>query len=87
MAQVLRVFAEWVNLESARDPEEGVWVARSEDVPGLVAEAATPGELADKLGVLVPELLEANAHLLGEVVQSPRVRICFGGFERSLHLA
>ena len=43
------------------DAEAGVWVAQSDDVPGLVAEAPTPRELEAKLKVLVPELLELNA--------------------------
>jgi len=47
------VRAEW-------DAEAGVWVATSDDVPGLVTEAATIEALDAKLKVLVPELLEAN---------------------------
>ncbi len=43
------------------DKEAEVWVAESEDVPGLVAEAATPSELEAKLAALIPELLELNA--------------------------
>jgi predicted RNase H-like HicB family nuclease len=42
------------------DPEAGMWVAESDDVPGLVAEAATPRELEAQLRILVPELLELN---------------------------
>lgn len=42
------------------DGEAGVWVAESDDVPGLVAEADTPGLLVQKLQVLIPELLELN---------------------------
>jgi predicted RNase H-like HicB family nuclease len=42
------------------DTEAGVWVAESEDVPGLVAEADSPNVLAQKLRVLIPELLELN---------------------------
>ncbi len=42
------------------DSEANVWVADSDDVPGLVTEAATPQALAAKLRVLVPELLELN---------------------------
>ncbi|MBF6570169.1 MAG: DUF1902 domain-containing protein [Candidatus Binataceae bacterium] len=42
------------------DGEAGVWVAESDDVPGLIAEAASPGELNGKLAVLIPELLELN---------------------------
>ena len=47
------VRAEW-------DPEARVYVATSEDVPGLVAEATTVGELTEKLEGLVPELLSLN---------------------------
>jgi predicted RNase H-like HicB family nuclease len=43
------------------DEEAGVWVAESDDVPGLVAEAPTPRELEARLKVLIPELLELNA--------------------------
>jgi predicted RNase H-like HicB family nuclease len=42
------------------DSEAGVWVAESEDIPGLVAEADSPNNLARKLRILVPELLELN---------------------------
>ncbi len=43
------------------DDEAKVWVAESDDVPGLVAEAPSKEELLDKLRVLIPELLEANS--------------------------
>ena len=42
------------------DDEAGVWVAESDDVPGLVTEAATSDELLRKLRRIVPELLELN---------------------------
>lgn len=42
------------------DPDASVWVATSEDVPGLVTEAATVEALALKLRVMIPELLAAN---------------------------
>jgi len=42
------------------DSEAGVWVAESDDVPGLVAEADSPNVLAQKLKTLIPELLELN---------------------------
>ncbi|HSG40602.1 MAG TPA: DUF1902 domain-containing protein [Thermoanaerobaculia bacterium] len=54
---VFHVRADW-------DPEAGVWVATSSDVPGLVTEAATLEVLTEKLRILIPELLEAN-QLLG----------------------
>lgn len=42
------------------DDEANVWVAESDDIPGLVTEAATPQALMAKLRILVPELLELN---------------------------
>ena len=45
------------------DDEAEVWVAVSDDVPGLVAEAPKIELLIRKLDVLVPELLEANGVL------------------------
>ena len=42
------------------DPEAGVWVATSDDVPGLVTEAETMELLIAKLRMLIPELLELN---------------------------
>lgn len=47
------VRAEW-------DADANVWVATSDDVPGLVTEASTLEALDSKLQVMVPELLEAN---------------------------
>ncbi|MCI0400991.1 MAG: DUF1902 domain-containing protein [Gammaproteobacteria bacterium] len=50
-------------VESWWDEEAKVWVATSEDVPGLVTEAKTCELLIKKLKVLVPEMLEANGQL------------------------
>jgi len=47
------VHAEW-------DEEACVWVATSDDVPGLVTEAQTLEALSAKLERMVPELLLAN---------------------------
>lgn len=59
------------------DPEASVWVATSEDVPGLVAEASSIEELSEKLKILVPELLELNKHLPDRktppVVETPQI--------------
>jgi predicted RNase H-like HicB family nuclease len=49
----LFVRAEW-------DEEARVWVATSDDVPGLVTEKDTLEGLVEKLKTLIPELLEAN---------------------------
>jgi predicted RNase H-like HicB family nuclease len=51
----LFIRAEW-------DSEASVWVATSDDVPGLVAEADTEEALLAKLHVLIPELLDANGY-------------------------
>ena len=50
---VYHVHADW-------DPEADVWVATSDDVPGLATEAPTIEALTEKLRNLIPELLEAN---------------------------
>jgi predicted RNase H-like HicB family nuclease len=42
------------------DAEAGVWVATSDDVPGLVTESKSFEALLKKLRSLVPELLELN---------------------------
>ena len=49
----LFVYAEW-------DQEAQVWVASSDDVPGLATEEITIEGLIEKLKVMIPELLEAN---------------------------
>lgn len=56
MQKVLFIRAEW-------DDEAGVWVATSDDVPGLATEAETIEALSAKLEIMVPELLEANGCL------------------------
>ena len=48
------IHAEW-------GAEAAVWVATSNDVPGLATEAETLEALAAKLRVMVPELLALNA--------------------------
>lgn len=45
------ITAEW-------DSEAGVWVAESDDVPGLATGAETLESLIEKLRIAVPELLE-----------------------------
>lgn len=53
MQKVFFVRAEW-------DQEAEVWVATSDDVPGLATEAETLELLSAKLNRMIPELLEAN---------------------------
>jgi predicted RNase H-like HicB family nuclease len=49
----LRVIADW-------DDEAAVWVATSDDIPGLITEADTLEALRAKLIDLVPELIAEN---------------------------
>src|SRR5215212_11133062 len=58
-AIVYRVHADW-------DPDAKVWVATSDDVPGLATEAQTVEALAEKLRIMIAELLEANQLLSGD---------------------
>lgn len=46
------------------DAEAHVFVASSDQVPGLVAEASTLDELGVKLAARIPELLELNEDCL-----------------------
>ena len=42
------------------DEEAGVWVATSEDVPGLVLESGSVDALMEKVRYAVPDLLEIS---------------------------
>ncbi len=53
MDKLAYVHAQW-------DDEARVWVATSDDVPGLATEASTTEELVAKLKVMIPELMELN---------------------------
>jgi predicted RNase H-like HicB family nuclease len=53
MPNLLFIRAEW-------DAEASVWVATSDDVPGLATESETIEALIEKLRVMIPELLSAN---------------------------
>jgi len=55
VTKVLFIRAEW-------DAEAEVWVATSDDVPGLATEADTLEALSAKLEIMVPELLDANGY-------------------------
>ncbi len=55
MPKILFIRAEW-------DDEADVWVATSDDVPGLATEAETIEALSSRLQIMVPELLDANGY-------------------------
>lgn len=48
------------------DDEAAVWVAASDDVPGLATEAADMNALVEKLKIMIPELLDANGNADGD---------------------
>ncbi len=56
MSRTYEVEARW-------DSEAGVWVAESDDIPGLVARAESMNALVEKVRVLVPELFALNGGL------------------------
>jgi predicted RNase H-like HicB family nuclease len=53
MSQTYLVTAQW-------DTEAGVWVATSEDIVGLVSEAASLDALYARVLEIAPDLLEEN---------------------------
>ena len=55
-AEPLIVRATW-------DDEAEVWVAISDDVPGLATEAESLDALVAKLKIMIPELLDANGYI------------------------
>jgi predicted RNase H-like HicB family nuclease len=58
-------------VEAFWDREAQVWVAESEDIPGLVTEADTIEALTAKLCQIIPELLQLN-HLDPEIAEKMR---------------
>lgn len=59
-----------VTVSASWDGEAKVWVATSDDVPGLVTEAATLDALAARIKAVVPELLADNAHAVSRELRS-----------------
>jgi predicted RNase H-like HicB family nuclease len=59
-----QVIAEW-------DDEAQVWVASSEDVPGLATGADTLEDLIEKLKIVIPELLVENKLLPADTESVP----------------
>ena len=71
-----------ITVAATWDPEAKVWVAESEDVPGLVAEADSPESLLEKLKTRIPELLELNDSLFKEY-NSLDLRVQYHGEDRT----
>lgn len=66
--QVYTITAKW-------DGDAAVWVATSDEVPGLVTEAGTLEDLVVKLRVMVPEMLEANGVLSATAAQQASFKV------------
>src|SRR5438132_14427463 len=74
------------NVKAEWDGEAGVWVATSDDVPGLATGADTFEELIEKLKVVIPELLEENG-LLGAGVDDVPFSVLAERVERARRAA
>lgn len=46
------------------DDEAKVWVATSDDIPGLTTEASTLDALVERVNAVAPELLDDNAQFV-----------------------
>lgn len=75
-----------ISIAASWDPEARVWVAVSDDVPGLVAEACSLQELISKLQVLVPELCELNSHLIKTPSEKILISADYKRFEEELRV-
>jgi predicted RNase H-like HicB family nuclease len=65
-----------LKLHAYFDEQAGVWVAESEQVPGLATEANTLEALFTKLSGLVPELLSLNLDELSQAeLDSPATEL------------
>jgi hypothetical protein len=49
-----------LTIDARFDPEAGVWLATSADLPGLVVEADTWPAMIDEVRLAIPDLLELS---------------------------
>ena len=47
-------------IDTMRDDEAAVWIATSDDVPGLVLESGSLDALFERVRIAIPELLTLN---------------------------
>ena len=62
-------------VDAAWDEEAGVWIATSDEVPGLCAEADSLDALIAIVLELVPELLAANGVATGAALDHVPIRV------------
>lgn len=60
MPKPVQIDAEW-------DDEARVWIATSDDAPGLVVEAETWQSMIDDVRAILPKLLETNEGFAGDI--------------------
>jgi hypothetical protein len=49
-----------IHIDARWDDEVRVWIATSEDAPGLVVEASSWQTMIDEVSLVLPDLLELN---------------------------
>jgi hypothetical protein len=49
-----------LTIDARFDPEAGVWLATSADLPGLIVEADTWPAMIDEVRLIIPDLLELS---------------------------
>lgn len=76
-----------ISITASWDPESQVWVAVSDDVPGLVTEACSLQKLVSKLQVSVPELCELNSHLMNPPSDKISISADYKRFEEELRVS
>ncbi len=65
---------EAVTFGATWDNEAGVWWISETSIPGLITEAITLDELYRKLAVLIPEMLEEDFQLSGNIEKLKELR-------------
>ena len=75
------------NVTANWDSEAQVWVAISDDVPSLVAEAPSLQKLVAKLQVLIPELCELNKHFMETPLDKISISADYQRFEEELRIS
>ena len=83
MSSVIKAY----NVTANWDSEAEVWVAISDNVPGLVAEAPSLQKLVAKLQVLIPELCELNKHLMETPLDKISISADYQRFEEELRIS
>lgn len=70
-----------ITIQARWDDEAGVWIATSQDAPGLVVEAETWGAMIEEVRLVLPDLLD-----LAEQGEDGRLSLTFKA-EEHLDLA